>query len=66
MKAVAPVPKKVTLAEVKATPELADLALVRMSRLSVMPVSAEHWAILCRMSGFKPPARRKRKQPDAA
>jgi predicted RNA-binding protein with PUA-like domain len=61
MQAVAPVPKKVTLAEVKATPELADLALVRMSRLSVMPVSPEHWAILCRMSGFKPP--RKRKSP---
>ena len=60
MQAVGPVPKKVTLAEVKADPALADLALVRMSRLSVMPVSEEHWALLCAMSGFKPPkAKRK-------
>ena len=60
MQAVGPVPKKVTLAEVKADSALADLALVRMSRLSVMPVSEEHWALLCAMSGFKPPkAKRK-------
>ena len=31
------------LVEIKATPELADLALVRMSRLSVLPVSLPHW-----------------------
>ena len=57
MQAVAPVPRKVTLAEVKAEPALADLALVRMSRLSVMPVSPEHWTILCRMTGYKQPRR---------
>ena len=28
-------------------------ALVRMSRLSVMPVSPEHWKLLCRMGGWK-------------
>jgi predicted RNA-binding protein with PUA-like domain len=52
VQAVAPMPKPVTLAQIKATPDLAELALVRMSRLSVMPVSAEHWKLLCRMGGW--------------
>ncbi len=49
-KALAPVSRPVTLAEIKAEPALAGLALVRHSRLSVMPVSDEHWRILCRMA----------------
>lgn len=53
MKAVGPVPKPVTLVDIKADPELADMALVRMSRLSVMPVSEAHWKKLCKMGGFK-------------
>ncbi|WP_043360573.1 EVE domain-containing protein [Belnapia sp. F-4-1] len=53
MKAAEPVPKPVTLAAIKAAPELAELALVRQSRLSVMPVSGPHWAILCRMGGVE-------------
>lgn len=53
MQAVGPMPRPVTLAAVKAEPELADLALVRQSRLSVMPVSDPHWAMLCRMGGWK-------------
>jgi len=36
-------PRPVALAEIKADPALADLLLVRQSRLSVMPVSAVHW-----------------------
>jgi predicted RNA-binding protein with PUA-like domain len=51
MEAVAPMPRPVTLVEIKATPEFADLALVRMSRLSVLPVSPAHWKLLCRMGG---------------
>ena len=43
MKAVAPMPKPVTLVAIKADPKLADIALVRQSRLSVMPVSKPHW-----------------------
>jgi predicted RNA-binding protein with PUA-like domain len=35
--------RPVTLAEVKARKEFADFALVRIGRLSVMPVSAEQW-----------------------
>jgi predicted RNA-binding protein with PUA-like domain len=53
MKAVGPVPKPVTLVEIKADPELAGMALVRQSRLSVMPVSEGHWRKLCKMSGWK-------------
>jgi predicted RNA-binding protein with PUA-like domain len=53
MRAVGPMPRPVTLAEIKATPALAELALVRQSRLSVMPVSAEHWKLLCKMGGWK-------------
>jgi predicted RNA-binding protein with PUA-like domain len=49
MKAVGPMPKPVTLAAIKAEPALADIALVRQSRLSVMPISAAHWDRLCRM-----------------
>jgi predicted RNA-binding protein with PUA-like domain len=36
-------PQPVTLATVKADPAFADLGLVRMSRLSVFPVSEAHW-----------------------
>ena len=53
MRAVGPVPKPVTLAVIKATPELADVALVRQSRLSVMAISPEHWDRLCRMGECK-------------
>lgn len=49
MKAVKPVPKPVPLATIKADPRFKDLALVRLSRLSVAPVSAEHWKLLCEM-----------------
>jgi len=50
---VKPVKKSVTLAEMKAEPKLADLALIRQSRLSVVPVSDEHWAILMKMAETK-------------
>ena len=53
MKAVAPMPKPVTLAAMKAEPKLADIALIRMSRLSVMPISDEHWALVGKMGGWK-------------
>ena len=53
MKAVRPMPKPVTLVAIKAEPGLADLALVRQSRLSVSPVSKVHWDQICRMGGWK-------------
>ncbi len=52
MRAVAPMSRPVTLAAIKAEPALAELALVRQSRLSVLPVSAPHWDLICRMGGW--------------
>ena len=51
VKAVNPVPKPVTLAAVKAEPRLKDMALVKYSRLSVQPVTAEEWKLVCKMGG---------------
>ena len=53
MKAVEPVPQPVTLAAIKADPQFADFELVRLSRLSVVPVSAPHWRAICRMGGVR-------------
>jgi predicted RNA-binding protein with PUA-like domain len=53
MQAVGPMPKPVSLAVIKDTPALADIALVRQSRLSVMPIAAPHWKLICRMGGWK-------------
>jgi predicted RNA-binding protein with PUA-like domain len=46
----APLPRPVRLAEVKADPFFADFALVRMARLSVMPVSDAQWARILEMA----------------
>jgi len=43
---VEPLPAEVSLKAIKAEPRLADLALVRQSRLSVMPVSEAHWQLI--------------------
>lgn len=53
VKAIEPLPTPVTLAEVKAEPRLKDMVLARQPRLSVQPVTAEEWKILCRMGGLK-------------
>nr|WP_245214932.1 EVE domain-containing protein [Pararoseomonas indoligenes] len=52
MRAVRPVPRPVTLAAMKAEPRLEGLALIRQSRLSVVPVSAEHRALILSMAGL--------------
>jgi predicted RNA-binding protein with PUA-like domain len=54
MQAVQPVPRPVTLATLKADTRFADMALIKLSRLSVGPVSPEHWALICEMGGVKP------------
>ena len=51
MRAVAALARPVTLAALKADPRFADLALLRQSRLSVLPVSAAHWAMICALGG---------------
>jgi predicted RNA-binding protein with PUA-like domain len=41
----------VTLAAMKAEPKLADMPLFRQFRLSVVPLTADHWAQLMKMAG---------------
>ncbi len=53
VKAIEPLPKPVTLAGIKAEPRLKDMALVKYSRLSVQPVTAAEWKIVCQMGGKK-------------
>ncbi len=53
MRAVGPMPQPVGLATIKADKRFTDLALVRQSRLSVMPVSAEHWRLICQLGGWQ-------------
>jgi predicted RNA-binding protein with PUA-like domain len=53
VKAVKPLPKPVTLATIKAAPRLKEMALVKYGRLSVQPVTASEWSLVCRMAGLK-------------
>lgn len=48
-----PLPKPVTLAAVKAEPKLKEMALVKYGRLSVQPVTADEWKLVCKMGGLK-------------
>jgi predicted RNA-binding protein with PUA-like domain len=50
--AVQPVPKPVTLDQVKADKRLADMALVKISRLSVQPVTDKEWQIVGKIAGL--------------
>ncbi|WP_026987988.1 EVE domain-containing protein [Fodinicurvata fenggangensis] len=47
VEAVKPVETPVTLQQMKEDPRLDGLALIRQSRLSVVPVSEEHWKVIC-------------------
>jgi predicted RNA-binding protein with PUA-like domain len=51
LKAVKAMPRPVTLADVKAEPRLAKMSLVTSMRLSVQPVTAEEWKIVCELGG---------------
>jgi predicted RNA-binding protein with PUA-like domain len=42
----------VTLDRIKADPRLSEMVLVRNSRLSVQPVTAEEWRLVCDMAGL--------------
>jgi len=50
-KALKPVPKPVSLADIKADERLSELALMKQSRLSVVPIDAKSWKIICKMGG---------------
>jgi predicted RNA-binding protein with PUA-like domain len=47
-----PLPRPVSLAEIKADPAFKDLGLVRLPRLSVVPVEPEQWKRLLAMAGL--------------
>ncbi|WP_370232275.1 EVE domain-containing protein [Cognatishimia sp.] len=51
IKAVAPVKTSVSLDMIKADPRLADMVLVKNSRLSVQPVTADEWQVICDLAG---------------
>ena len=48
---VRPVKTPVTLAQMKANPALADMAMLRLFRLSVSPVRPEEWVEILKMAG---------------
>lgn len=50
---VEPVKTPVTLAAIKAEAKLKEMKLVRQGRLSVSPVTAEEWKLICKMGGVK-------------
>jgi predicted RNA-binding protein with PUA-like domain len=53
IKAVEPLPKPVTLAQIKADTKFKDMALVKYSRLSVQPVTPAEWKSICKLGGVK-------------
>ena len=53
--AMTDLPRSVTLDEIKSTPKLQDMVLVKNSRLSVQPVTAAEWKAVCALAGLKDP-----------
>jgi predicted RNA-binding protein with PUA-like domain len=52
LKADKPLKTPVTLAAIKADRTLAGMALIKWSRLSVQPVTAEEWKHVCKLGGI--------------
>jgi predicted RNA-binding protein with PUA-like domain len=50
LRAVEKLPRPVTLAEIKKRPELAKMAMLRIGRLSVSPVTQKEWDVICAMA----------------
>jgi predicted RNA-binding protein with PUA-like domain len=53
VKADTPFKKPVTLTQIKSNPMLQTMVLIRQSRLSVTPVTAHEWDIICKLGGLK-------------
>jgi predicted RNA-binding protein with PUA-like domain len=51
---VRPLPRRVELSVIKAQKGLQEIALVRQSRLSVMPIGAKEFRELLKLGGVKP------------
>ena len=54
LRAVAELPRPVTLDEIKLEAELKNMVLVVNSRLSVQPVTDQEWSHICKMAGYLP------------
>lgn len=52
VKAVEPMPKPVTLAAIKAEPKLAEIQLLKQSRLSLPAITDAEWKFLRKMGGL--------------
>jgi predicted RNA-binding protein with PUA-like domain len=52
IRAVRPLPRPVTLDQAKTDPRLAAMALVTNTRLSVQPVTAAEWKVVCELGGL--------------
>ena len=51
IKAIAPLATPISLADVKAEPRLKDMVLANNTRLSVQPVTAAEWKLICKLGG---------------
>jgi predicted RNA-binding protein with PUA-like domain len=52
VKAIEPLPRPVTLSEVKAERRLSGIVLAHQPRLSVQPVTDTEWRIVCELGGI--------------
>lgn len=52
VKAVKALPTPVTLPQIKADATLKEMALIKVSRLSVVPVTAAEWQYVCALGGL--------------
>lgn len=52
VKALETMPNPVSLAQIKAEEKLGNLALLRQSRLSVVPIDPASWELICEMGGL--------------
>jgi predicted RNA-binding protein with PUA-like domain len=53
VRAIAPLPKPISIDVIKTEPKLKAMILINNTRLSVQPVSPEEWKIVCKMGGLK-------------
>ena len=53
IRAIAAMPRHVTLEEIKTVQALGEMVLVKNSRLSVQPVSESEWKLICGFGGLK-------------
>jgi len=54
IRALCDMPKPVTLKQIRENPKLANMALVKLTRLSVQPITGTEWEEICHMSGIVP------------